>query len=605
MSTIFFPFPAGAAHYTGILNQTARRIAAWDLADPELWAIFVDQFRKHPDDGNDQWRGEYWGKMMRGGCITCQYVPELYSILEASVRDLLSTAEPDGRISSYSREWQFRGWDLWGRKYVLLGLQYFLEICRDPTLAQEIVIQMQAQADSMLRDLKQAKLKLYDTSSWWNGINSVSILEPMVKLYKITEKKDYLDFAGQTVEEGGAKNFRLFEAPLRSNLPPSTYPVTKAYEMMSCFEGLLEYGKVTGKQECIDAAVSLGKNILRDEISVIGCAGCTHELFDGAGTSQFDPEKGKGIMQETCVTVTWLRFCLKLLEQTGDPIFADAMEASIYNGLLGAVNTRQQPFIDRNEHRERAYSEEHLPEIYPFDSYSPLTAGSRGVKQAGCRPITPKRNYSCCAAIAAAGTGLAVRIAALNTKKGPAILFYEPGLLCFSTPEGQEAQLNIHSSYPAEGAVVLTLSLPRPEKWELRLRIPSYSQQTELRINSIPVPTQSGWVLLDRRWQDKDRVELTLDMTIRPLRSVQRTDRKHSPYFCLQKGPLILALDTEFNRVDLTKPQPIPTRFHPVPPPVSCLVSLSDGQQTWIDYASAGKSWDPQKPFACWIPEEK
>ena len=64
--------------------------------------------------------------MMRGACFTLASLPageetdELYAVLEITVRDLLTTQDGLGRISTYSAEKEFRGWDLWGRKYVML-----------------------------------------------------------------------------------------------------------------------------------------------------------------------------------------------------------------------------------------------------------------------------------------------------------------------------------------------------------------------------------------------------------------------------------------------------------------------------------------------------
>jgi hypothetical protein len=52
---------------------------------------------------------------------------------------MLTVIESDGRVSSYSRDTELDCWDLWSRKYVMLGCQYYLEVCRDEVLKQEIV----------------------------------------------------------------------------------------------------------------------------------------------------------------------------------------------------------------------------------------------------------------------------------------------------------------------------------------------------------------------------------------------------------------------------------------------------------------------------------
>ncbi|MDD4193409.1 MAG: glycoside hydrolase family 127 protein [Mangrovibacterium sp.] len=41
--------------------------------------------------------------------------------------------------------------------------------------------------------------------------------------------------------------------------------------------------------------------------------------------------------QETCVTATWIKLSQQLLRLTGDARYADAIEQSYYNALLGAM----------------------------------------------------------------------------------------------------------------------------------------------------------------------------------------------------------------------------------------------------------------------------
>ena len=115
--------------YTGFVDHNIRYIEDFQLLNPTLWRRFVEQFR-HDADFDAGWKGEYWGKMMRGACFTYSYTrnPQLYTVLAQTVSDMIESADETGRISSYGRDHEFDGWDMWSRKYVLLGMQYFLEI---------------------------------------------------------------------------------------------------------------------------------------------------------------------------------------------------------------------------------------------------------------------------------------------------------------------------------------------------------------------------------------------------------------------------------------------------------------------------------------------
>ena len=86
--------------FQGLAHQAAQFLQKEQLSNPSLWAKFVDLYRSQPDGENQGWRGEYWGKMMRGGALVYEYTqdPQLYEILTDSVRDMITVAEEDGRV---------------------------------------------------------------------------------------------------------------------------------------------------------------------------------------------------------------------------------------------------------------------------------------------------------------------------------------------------------------------------------------------------------------------------------------------------------------------------------------------------------------------------
>ena len=326
--------------FNGIANSTAKFLESEYLCNANLWKKFVDVFRTHPDGSNRGWKGEYWGKMMRGAVLVYKYTGSeaLYEVLTKSVRDMLTVIEEDGRVSSYPRELEFVGWDIWSRKYVILACEYYLEICRDQSLKNEIIEFISRAADYVLEKIGPEKIKITKASNHWLGLNSSSILEPIVKLYRLTENKKYLDFAAYIIEVGGAEGINIFELAYENRLYPYQYGVSKAYEMTSCFEGLLEYYEVTGIPKYKTAVLNYAKAVLESEISIIGSAGTTHELFDHTRTRQTREQEDE-VMQETCVTVTLMKFFARVLHLTDDSVYADAIEKAFYNAYLGALNT--------------------------------------------------------------------------------------------------------------------------------------------------------------------------------------------------------------------------------------------------------------------------
>ena len=193
------PYLTTIQKYTGaaenavtFLNQEKH------LRNTALWAKFVEQYRIRTDGENAGWKGEFWGKMMRGAVLVYQYCRDeaLYSVLTDTVKDMI-TVGFDGRVSTYSLDTEFTGWDMWCRKYVLLGLEYYLEICRDGELKEKIIAFLCLCTDYIMDHVGKEphKLRITDTSNRWLAINSSSILEAIVKLYALTKNEKYLDFA--------------------------------------------------------------------------------------------------------------------------------------------------------------------------------------------------------------------------------------------------------------------------------------------------------------------------------------------------------------------------------------------------------------------------
>ncbi|MBQ7867251.1 MAG: glycoside hydrolase family 127 protein [Clostridia bacterium] len=596
----FFQLENGSFQFEGILGQAIAFIRDVQLMDTKLWTLFVNQFRKgDTDDWNVGWRCEYWGKMMRGACMVYQCAPDeaLYQVIDATVRDMLTTQDAFGRFTTYSKEKELDGWDLWGRKYILLGMQHFLEICRDDALSEKVLEALKRHADAILDTVgpaEEGKKEILLASRHWKGLNSSSLLEPIMRLYNLTGEQRYMDFAHYIVSRGATTAANLFELAYEGELMPYQYPVTKAYEMISNFEGLLEYYRVTGEEKWRTACIHLAENIVKSDVTVIGCSGCTHELFDHSAARQFDIEE-KGIMQETCVTVTWMKFCWQMLCLTGESRWADQMEKSLYNALLGSVNTEQ---VTENNG-------------FPFDSYSPLLPGRRGRKTGGYQVMEDGQSYGCCACIGAAGLGLAGIAQTVCAQEGLYVNFYHPGKVRALTPAGAEVTLCTETAYPAEGDVAITVQPEKAERFVIGLRIPAWSGQTSACVNGEAVSCKAGgYLCIDRVWQPGDRIELCFDMSVR-LILPEEYGVTGMPYVALRRGPLVLARDERLGTavdspVDIRADENGVACTQAAEAPFPCTVCLSVEQKDGsafkvVDYASAGKTWTDESRMCAWM----
>lgn len=618
--------------YEGHINDVFGFVNERQICRPELWERFVLQFRTHPDsDGG--WRGEFWGKMMRGACFVYRATKnkELYSVLEKTVCDMMDSADENGRISSYSVEREFRSWDMWCRKYVMLGMEYFYEICDDEALRGRILSSLCGQLDYIISKVgrkEDGKTPICETSDYWRGLNSSSMLEPVMKLYNMTGEKRYLDFGGYIAECGGTSVENLFDLALNDKMMPYQYPVTKAYEMISYFEGVLEYYRVTGDEKYRTAVVNIGKRVLETDFTVIGSGGCTGEQFDHSFVRQANTTNSR-VKQETCVTVTYMKFFLQLLLVTGDPVYADAFERAYYNAYEGALNTGWAFDADDT----RIY-DTWVKEPVPFDSYSPLTAGKRGNNVGGLMNICGDRYYGCCACIGSAGIGLVPEMQVLTYENGLALNLFLPGEVTTRTPSGNRVRIVTETGYPVSGKVKLTLYPVAAEKFELSVRNPGWSRNTCVLLNGESTNSASGYIRISREWKSGDTVELDLDMRIRTERPtpyghqilMTKVDWGHNYilpvydeedpaakyHIALLRGPVVLAQDSRLgSEIDGAVQIAVDSEGYaegrltadiPFPHAVGAEILLSDGSyMKTVDYGSAGKLWTNKSRVAAWI----
>lgn len=498
--------------------------------------------------------------------------------------------------------------------------EYYLDICKDEQLKAQIIRFIKGCADYIILRIGDGdgQKRITDATRSWLGLNSSSILEPIVKLYRVTNDKKYLDFATYIVNEGGARGINVFRLAYENKVYPYQYGVSKAYEMMSCFEGLLEYYYATDEEWCKTAVINFANALIKTEISIIGCSGITHELFDYTAARQ--TVRQEDVLQETCVTVTWMKFCSRVLELTGESKFADCMEQSFYNAYLGAFNTERKicPRM-RKKYIEEMGMDYIVDTFLPIDSYSPLLSGKRGVEVGGNQLLRDRTYYGCCTSIASAGVGVFMKNMVTVNENGITINFFENGSAKVQY-NGATIEITQKTAYPTDGRIDISVKSDIPKEFELRVRVPSWTGRND------------GYAVYKKVWSD-DKIPLDFDMQIRtqlPMKwekEVIYTDMinlkpgnyvasaatvyhkaDNDNYIALMRGPITLAADSRSGKDAASvfdfEPKGELCADNNIIDGVRCLLKMrftdKNGKDFYlVDYASAGKDWETE--IAAWL----
>lgn len=544
--------------------------------------------------------GEMWAKAIRSGAMLYAYNqdPELRDILRNSVEKVFPLVRSNGALACVPVERQpdGRGGDLWERKYIMLGLsQYYAHVEQDPRVMRLMI----AEANSILDQIGDKPKTDIHTQGWTRtGIESFSIMEPLMRVYKLTGDRKYLDFCTYLVQKGGCKGADIFQESIDNVMPRKMgagYP--KAYEMLSVYEGLAEYYRCTGTEKYRTALLNFFENIKRYEITIIGNGGADQPYFPqwrgeawcNTAIEQANPAIER--MMETCAGVTWMKLCSQILRLTGDCSAMDYIERYIYNGLLGAMRPGGDGF-----------------------SYVNLLNG-RKVTDSGWGTQIDGMAVTCCNLSGPMGLAYIPYLAVMQRSEGPVINLYNAARATAKTRAGRDVTLSIDSRFPHDGQVTVTLEKVSAENFTLSLRIPAWSRQTTVKVNgrSVSGVKAGQYLRLTRTWKQGDRVEMALDIRCRLVNAPRSINEDAWARQAVTYGPIVLArdenIDPRYDKpVQIVADRQGEVRVQAVTPTrkttrMEFLVPTTDGPIHMTDYASVD-GWQG-KQVCTWMPKKK
>ena len=138
--------------------------------------------------------------------------------------------------------------------------------------------------------------------------------------------------------------------------------------------------------------------------------------------------------------------------------------------------------------------------------------------------------------------------ALLKSAEGLTLNYFGPATMCARTPSGQQVTIGQKTNYPAESNVIVQISIERPERFRLDLRIPSWSAKTSMRLNGEDVlDVRPGrYLTLVREWKRGDSVSVEFDFSPHFWAGEKQVGGLASVY----RGPVLLAFDPVYNSMD-------------------------------------------------------
>ncbi len=501
----------------------------------------LEGYRKRP--GRQAWDGEHVGKWLHAATLAWAYTgdPALRRRLDEVVAELGRCQLDDGYLGTYVDKDRWTEWDVWAHKYNLIGLITYMRYTGDtsplPTCRRMADLLCRTFGDAPgQRDIIQAGEHV--------GLAPTSVLEPMALLYRLTGEQKYLDFCKYILRAWEQPNGPHVLSRLQTVKRVDKVGNGKAYELLSCLNGLLEVNRTTGEPALLEACLTAWQDVLDKRLYLTGTASygeLFHDDFDLPNT---------GNVGETCVTVTWLQLNAQLLRLTGQARFAEQLERIVLNQLFGAQR----------------------PDCAAWGYY---------VQMEGKKPYSDSLDGHCCLSSGPRGVALIPTFATTTDADGVVVNLYDAGTSHLTLRDGTAVTLTAQTRFPQDGSVRLTVDPSAAGPFTVKVRRPAWSTRTSILVNGEaiePPTTPEGYAAVKRIWKKGDTLEVR--MTLGP--KVVAGDHKNQGKAAVIYGPLVLAADeallggqgrslqavglpsTDAAALDVT-PEPAPDRYRTWP----------------------------------------
>jgi len=307
------------------------------------------KYKRDDEKGVGIFQGEFWGKWMISASRAARYngSQELREFIRRGAKQLITYQRPDGYLGTYKDsslllpctmeegiaklgvavEWN---WNIWCRKYTLWGMVEAYGLLGDREFLDSAI----GMADYLISELDRLGLEPGDTGTF-NGLPSCSIMKPMLILYRHTGDGKYLDFCKRIADRWEKPEIMpalianaLSDKRIREWYPDSN-KWAKAYEMMSCYDGIIELYRVTGEEKYFLAVSRFFDMILKHERNILSSV-AFNDVF---GDAAYD----LNCMTEPCDVIHFMRLAHELFSLTGARKYMDAFESAAYNALFASV----------------------------------------------------------------------------------------------------------------------------------------------------------------------------------------------------------------------------------------------------------------------------
>jgi len=363
----------------------------------------------------------------------------------------------------------------------------------------------------------------------------------LVKLYRITGKKEYLETAKDFIEERGryngydakSKDEWKNGAYWQDNIPVVDQTEAEGHAVRAgyLYSGVADVAALTGDEKLLHAIDTIWENMVSKKIYVNGGIGAVPggerygDNYELPNTTAYN---------ETCAAIANVFWNQRMFLLHGDSKYIDVLEKSLYNSLLSGIGLDGKSFFYSN-----------AMQVKNSFSHNSLEVARAGWFDCSCCPTNLVRLLPSVPGYMYAQQGDNVNV----------------NLFANSTSEinvhNKTVNIEQQNNYPWDGHLKFIVSPKATDAFNLMIRIPGWAQNSvlpsdlysfvnttnskiEIKLNGKPVDytLQKGYAVLGRKWKKGDTIEMDLPMDVKLVKANENL-KEDNGKVAVERGPLV------------------------------------------------------------------
>ncbi len=445
--------------------------------------------------------------------------PELRSLTDKTIKEVVAAQEPSGYLNTYyvgdhAKERMTPEIQRWGHELYDIG-----------HMIQGAIAYYRATGDTTLLDAGIHFVDGFLLPNFGPGPDKKPIFSghpeielALIELYRTTGDKRHLELAGYILQGDDrikvphrAYVYHFCGIPFTSRTHLEGHAVRAMYACCGATDYYLETGDATYWK----TLNTLWNDLVDHQMYVTGGVGARS---DGEAFGEPYELPNFTAYGESCAAIGNMMWNWRMLAATGDAKYVDVIERALYNGINSGMSLDGTLYCYRNP--------------LGFDPSN------------GDKIRNPWYDTTCCP------PNIERTFASLpgyfysTSADGLYLHLYDNSVLDWHLENGTGLKLQQKTNYPWKDTAEIVITPEKPVEFTLYLRIPGWSERTQVTVNGKTVSgvTPGQYLAVHRKWEPGDSISVKFDMTTHTIEANPRVVDDYGRV-AVQRGPLVYCLE--------------------------------------------------------------